>query len=262
MEYACIGSGSSGNAAVIKHANSALLLDCGLTLKETLRRLEELDLHPSKLLGIVLTHEHGDHSSGVARLARRLNLPVWMTRGTQRNTRDTRIADLRFFRAERSFSIGPFELHPFAVPHDAAEACQFVIVYGEQKLAILTDLGMITPHVIDRLESLTALVLECNHDKDMLRNGPYPPALQARVGGQYGHLSNHQAASLLEAIDTSAMQFILLAHLSEKNNTPEKAIAAVAQVLPDGVARVSVLSASQCSQWFTTQPSVGASLSR
>ncbi len=136
------------------------------------------------------------------------------------------------------------------MPHDAAEACQFVIVCGEQKLAILTDLGMITPHVIDRVESVTALVLECNHDEDMLRNGPYPPALQARVGGHYGHLSNHQAASLLEVIDASAMQFILLAHLSEKNNTPDKAITAIAQALPDGDARVSVLSPSQCSRWF------------
>ena len=125
-----------------------------------------------------------------------------------------------------------------------------MIICGQQKLAILTDLGMITPHIIERVESATALVLECNHDTEMLRNGPYPPALQARVGGHYGHLSNHQAAGLLEAIDSGTMQFILLAHLSEKNNTPEKAISAIAQVLSDGAARVSVLSPSQCSGWF------------
>ncbi len=250
MDYACIGSGSGGNAAVIRHEENVLLLDCGLTIKETLRRLDELDLHPSNLLAIVVTHEHGDHSSGVAKLARRFNLPVWMTRGTQRRTRDVRIADLHFFRAERNFTIGPFEFHPFAVPHDAAEACQFVISRGVQKLAILTDLGMITPRVIDSVETATALVLECNHDEDMLRDGPYPPALQVRVGGDYGHLSNRQAAGLLAAFDASAVQFILLAHLSEKNNTPDRAVEAIAGVLPDGDARVSVLSPSQCSGWF------------
>ena len=251
MDYACIGSGSSGNAAVIKHGDNAILLDCGLTIKETVRRLDQLSLHPSNLLGIVVTHEHGDHISGVAPFARRYNLPVWMTRGTQRRARDARISDLKFYCAEQSITIGPFELRPFVVPHDAAEACQFVISVGDLTLAILTDLGMITPHVVDCVKSVTAIVLECNHDEEMLANGPYPPALQARVGGHHGHLSNRQAAGLLQQIDTDSLQFILLAHLSEKNNTPEKALAAIEVVLPDSAVPVSVLSQSRCSEWFS-----------
>ena len=155
MEFACISSGSSGNSAVVRYAESALLIDCGLTLKQTLFRLDKLDLQPSKLIGIIVTHEHSDHSSGVARIARRFNLPVWMTHGTHRRTRDTRIADLRYFYAEQKFAVGPFEIHPFAVPHDAAEACQFVISHGTQKLAILTDIGMITPHVIAGMNRYT-----------------------------------------------------------------------------------------------------------
>lgn len=250
MNYACVGSGSSGNAAVIKQGGSAFLLDCGLTIKETVRRLEQLAMHPTDLLGIVVTHEHSDHLAGVAPLARRFNLPVWMTRGTWRRARDKRIADLRFFSAAQKFSIGCFELHPFVVPHDAAEACQFVIASDNYKLAVLTDLGTVTPHVIDSVNTVNGLVLECNHDEDMLRNGPYPPTLQARVGGRYGHLSNRQAACLLASIDHSALEFILLAHLSDKNNTPKKALTAIANVLPDGAARVSVLSQSHCSEWF------------
>ena len=250
MEYACIGSGSSGNAAVIKHAGSSILLDCGLTIKETVRRLDQLELHPANLSGIVVTHEHGDHLSGVAPLARKFDLPVWMTRGTWRRARDKRIAELRFFRPEQRWSIGPFYLHPFVVPHDAAEACQFVISVGEQRLAILTDLGMITPHVAESVRSATAMVLECNHDEEMLRFGPYPPALQARVGGNYGHLSNRQAAGLLTQINSDELQFILLAHLSEKNNAPQKALDTVSAVLEDGDARLTVLSQSRCSEWF------------
>lgn len=250
MNYACVGSGSRGNAAVIKQGNSALLLDCGLTIKETVRRLGQLDMHPSSLLGIVVTHEHSDHLSGVAPLARRFNLPVWMTHGTYRRARDKRISNLHFYRAEKKFNVGPFEFHPFAVPHDAAEACQFVIASEGYKLAVLTDLGMITPHVVDYVQTANALVLECNHDEDMLREGPYPPALQARVGGRYGHLSNRQAAGLLVSIDSSALQYILLAHLSEQNNTQQKALQAITGVLPDGNARVSVLSQSHCSEWF------------
>ena len=250
MEYACIGSGSSGNAAVIRHGNDAFLLDCGLTIKETVKRLAHIGLQPSDLSAIVVTHEHGDHLNGVAPFARRYDVPVWMTRGTWRRARDVRIPQLHFYCAEQPIIIDSFELHPFSVPHDSAEACQFVIQAGDQRLAILTDLGTITPHVIESTRPATAMVLECNHDEEMLRRGPYPPALQARVGGSLGHLSNRQAAGLLRKIDSDQLEFVLLAHLSDKNNTPDKAVEAVAGVLSDGSSRVSVLSQSKCSEWF------------
>ncbi|MEM7207401.1 MAG: MBL fold metallo-hydrolase [Pseudomonadota bacterium] len=251
MDYACIGSGSNGNAAVVRHGSDAFLLDCGLTIKETERRLTLLEVSPGDLNAIVVTHEHGDHLRGVGPFARKYKLPVWMTRGTYRRARDKKIAELNFYAASQPFSIGVFVLHPFCVPHDAAEACQFSIHAENSRLGILTDLGKITPHVIESVQHVQALVIECNHDPQMLRDGPYPPALQARVGGDYGHLSNAQAAQILQSVDSDGLEFILLAHLSEQNNTSELAIEAVSEVLTDGAARVSVLSAADCSRWFS-----------
>ena len=263
MRYACIGSGSSGNAAVFEHDGRAFLLDCGLTIKETERRLGVLGLDPACLEAIVVTHEHGDHLSGVAPFARRHHLPVWMTRGTWRRARDRRIHDLRLYRAGETLEIGPFSLSPFAVPHDAAEACQFRIQCASQSMAVLTDLGMITPHIVECVDGVSSLVLECNHDEQMLSDGPYPPSLQARVAGNYGHLSNRQAAGLLERIDADRLERVFLAHLSERNNTATLARACVAAVMSDGDARLTVLSAEECGEWMEpgAYPSAAASLS-
>ncbi|MEM7292956.1 MAG: MBL fold metallo-hydrolase, partial [Pseudomonadota bacterium] len=243
---------------VVRNSDLAFLIDCGMTIKETTRRLNDLAMAPEDLAGIVVTHEHGDHLSGVAPFARRYQLPVWMTHGTWRRARDKRFPEVNYFSAAQPFSIGSFLLRPFAVPHDAAEACQLMISHGDLNLAVLTDLGAVTPHVIESIQGANGLILECNHDEEMLRDGPYPPPLQARVGGAYGHLSNRQAASLIRDIDTNALEFILLAHLSERNNTPDLALEAIAAELPDGVARLRVLAAETCSVWFRVngQPSV------
>ena len=251
MEYACISSGSDGNCAVVKHLDTLLMIDCGLTTKETVRRLSHLDLTPQQLDGIIVTHEHRDHLSGVAPLARRYHLPVWMTHGTYRCARDQRIDQLSFYRAEQLFTIGHCDLIPFTVPHDAAETCQFVVATERQRLAILTDLGTTTPHIIEHLQDIHGIVLECNHDEEMLYNGPYAAGLKRRVAGNFGHLSNRQAADLLKRIDSKRLEFILLAHLSRQNNTKEKALQAIAAILEDGSERVSVLSQSNCNRWFT-----------
>jgi phosphoribosyl 1,2-cyclic phosphodiesterase len=251
MYYAALGSGSSGNAAVIRGGDSCVLLDCGLTIKETVRRLELIGLAASDLSAVVVTHEHGDHLAGVAPLARRFKLPVYMSHGTARRARDLKVPALNLFHAHEQLVIGDLQLQPFTVPHDAAEPCQFVASHGRHQLGVLTDLGHITPHVCEMLRDCDALVLECNHDADMLRDGPYPPALQRRVGGNWGHLENRQAAELLAQLDTPRLQHLLLAHLSEQNNSPELALAAALEAVAAEVeSRIGVLTQDAPSGWI------------
>jgi len=154
-----------------------------------------------------------------------------MTHGTHQALRDRELPDLRLFDSDVPFVIDGLELHPFAVPHDAREPCQFVVADGARRLGLLTDLGSLTPHVERSLAGCDALVLEANHDPRMLREGPYPAQLKARVGGDHGHLSNAVAAELLARLDTGRLQHLVGAHLSETNNTPALARAAFAGVL-------------------------------
>lgn len=200
-----------------------LLIDCGFTLKEAERRLARLNVDAQSLSAIVLTHEHSDHANGAAALARRHRLPLWATAGTAQaldlSERGARIA-LRLFSSHEAFAIGAVELRPFPVPHDAREPCQFVFTNGARSLGLLTDTGHVTRHIEECLAVCDALILECNHDRDMLAEGPYPPSLKARVGGPHGHLDNDAAAALLSTVDTRRLQRVVAAHLSEKNNTP------------------------------------------
>jgi len=231
LRYASLGSGSRGNACVIEAGKTRILLDCGFSVSQIDKRLSRLGLTGSDLDAIVLTHEHADHAAGVARLSRRYGLPVWTTIGTFSACKDADFHRTEIFHAHEAFGIGDLHLHPFPVPHDAREPAQFIFGDGAKSLAQLTDVGNITPHIERMLSRLDALVLECNYESEMLRSGPYPPALQARVGGPFGHLGNDQAAALLESLDTSRLQWLMGAHLSEKNNTPAHARAALAKGL-------------------------------
>jgi len=180
-----------------------------------------------------VTHEHGDHIGGVARLAAKYELPVWCTHGTWINWRAQAdvVPWLEMIDPHRPFSVGELEIQPFAVPHDAREPVQFVFRAGRRKLGVLTDAGHVTPHIAASLGGVQALVLECNHDAGMLAAGPYPPALKKRVGGNYGHLENRQAAALLKQMDVSRLRHVIAAHLSQKNNTPALARQALAEEL-------------------------------
>lgn len=231
MRFAYLGSGSRGNAALVASGNTTLMIDCGFSLTQAERRLAALGVAPEAVSAILVTHEHADHLSGVARLARRYNLQVWMTRGTYRAWKDRKVPSVEFFHAHEAFSIGEIRVSPYPVPHDACEPCQFVFESGGRRLGILSDVGTITPHIREQLGACHALMLECNHDPEMLRNGPYAPPLKDRVGGALGHLSNQQTAALLSSIDTSLLQHLVIAHMSETNNTPALARAAVIQAL-------------------------------
>ncbi|APZ44710.1 MBL fold metallo-hydrolase [Acidihalobacter ferrooxydans] len=249
MRYASLGSGSRGNACVIESGGTRLLLDCGFSVREVDRRLARLGLRGEDIGAILITHEHSDHLSGAARLSRRYRLPVWLTAGTLAACRDTGFYRIEQFHAHDVFAVGDIQLHPFPVPHDAREPAQFVFSDGDVRLGQLTDTGSITPHIERMLAGVDALVLECNYEPELLRRGPYPPALKARVGGNYGHLGNDQAAALLARLDTSRLRWLIGAHVSEKNNTPSHARAALIAGLGDDTERIAVAAQDEGSGW-------------
>src|SRR5687768_9011839 len=182
MRFACLGSGSQGNGLVVEVADTRLLLDCGFTLKETIIRLSRLGLEPGMIDAIVVTHEHSDHICGVARFARKFGTPVWLTHGTLRSVEKKfdLLPVLHIIGGYQRFSIGDIEIEPYPVPHDAQEPAQFVFGDGALRLGVLTDTGCSTPHIESILNHCHALVLECNHDAQMLASSNYPHSLKQR----------------------------------------------------------------------------------
>jgi phosphoribosyl 1,2-cyclic phosphodiesterase len=233
VRFASLGSGSGGNSLVVEAGASRVMVDCGFSVDEAERRLARLGLAPRDLAGVVVTHEHSDHAEGAIPLARRHGLRVWMTHGTLRATAAGAEADagVTVIDSHTRFAAGDLEVMPFPVPHDAREPVQFVLSDGARRLGVLTDLGGSTRHVETMLSGCDALVLECNHDAQMLAGGPYPGWLKARIAGPFGHLANAAAAGLLAAIDRSRLRHVIAAHLSEKNNLPELARGALAGAL-------------------------------
>ncbi|MDZ4202210.1 MAG: MBL fold metallo-hydrolase [Gallionella sp.] len=232
MRFASLGSGSEGNALLVEAGRTRVMMDCGFGLNDSIARLARLGLLPEQLNGIVVSHEHGDHIGGVLRLARKFGLPVWLTHGTLRGHAGMAAAPvINEIDPHRAFSIGDIEIIPYPVPHDAAEPVQFVFSDGVRRLGVLTDSGCGTPHIRQTLDGCHALVLECNHDSDMLMNGAYPYQLKQRVAGRLGHLSNAAAAGILQQLDRSRLQHLIAAHLSGNNNTAELAVRALSGVL-------------------------------
>ncbi len=252
MRFASLGSGSAGNATVIEAGETRLLLDCGFSVKETVQRLARLSLQPEQLMGILVTHEHDDHARGVFKLAARFNLPVWLTHGTYRmcaRYMPAQPVTCHIIDAHSSFAVDALEVHPYPVPHDAREPAQFVLTDGARKLGVLTDVGSVTPHIITMLHGCDGLLLECNHDLEMLRTGPYAAALKQRVGGWLGHLDNQTSAQLLAKLDRTRLKQLVAAHLSEKNNTPDLAKQALSQVMGCDPAWVQIADQSDGLGW-------------
>ncbi len=233
MRFASLGSGSEGNGLVVEAGGTRVLVDCGFGIRDTAARLARLGLAPEDLAAILVTHEHSDHIGGVPAFAARHAIPVWATFGTLAVVaeRFEGMSQVYGFDSHERFAIGALEIVPIAVPHDAREPAQFVIGDGARRVGILTDLGVSTPHVEACLSGCEALVLECNHDLDMLEHGSYPWPLKQRIASRLGHLDNTTAAALLARLDTSRLVHVVAAHLSRENNTREFARAALAGAL-------------------------------
>ena len=237
MWFASLGSGSKGNATLVRSADTLVMVDCGFSLRETTRRLASLEVEPGQIDAILVTHEHSDHCTGVAALSRRYGIPVHLSHGTASTGRCDGSHQLQCFNSEDSFAIGSLRIKAVTVPHDAVEPCQFLISSGQRTLGILTDLGSVTPHVLDNYRDCHSLLLEFNHDLGMLQAGRYPPVLKRRVGGDWGHLNNLQAARLLRDLGGARPGHLVVAHVSEHNNSRSKAEEALLSVLDslDGV---------------------------
>lgn len=254
MQFAVLGSGSKGNATLVRAGQTAVLIDCGFTVQETLNRMAAIAFDPHQLSAIVVTHEHGDHSKGVVPLSRRLGVPVYASVGTSIALKWHDKQSIEPLIAGQSTHIGDLEVLPVVVPHDAREAYQFVIGHRSGRLGILTDLGHITPHVVQSYQNIDVLLLEANHDLAMLEAGPYPPALKRRVGGPWGHLNNDQSAEFLQQLNLAQLQYIVIAHVSEQNNSLERARSVISEAIPEHAHKLMMSHQDQPSTWCTIEP--------
>lgn len=256
MRFCSLGSGSSGNATLIEARGGArctrVLVDCGFTQKELAVRLARHGLGPADLDAVFVTHEHGDHVGCALALARRHGVPLWMSRGTWRAIGAPELAEglLRFASDGEPIEVGDLRLSPYTVPHDAAEPLQLTLDDGARKLGILTDVGSLTAHLRRALEACEALLLECNHEPAMLAASSYPASLKARVGGPLGHLANGVAAELLADCRHDRLRHVVAAHLSQQNNRPALAAAALAEALRAAPEDIVVADAVQGFDWL------------
>ena len=240
LTFSVLASGSRGNAIHVTDGETALLVDAGFSGKELFRRMESVGIDPEGLTAILTSHEHTDHVHGAGILSRKLKIPVFGTRGTLDGAADKIKVphEVREFTCGVPFCLGRLLIHPFSISHDAADPAGFTITAGACKLGIATDLGIATTLVKRHLAECQALVLEANHDPVMLREGPYPWTLKQRVKSRSGHLSNPDARDLLGELLHNDLRHVVIGHLSEQNNTPEKAASCVAEALNGHDARL------------------------
>lgn len=279
LRFKNLSSGSTGNATLVEATSGSgaanktrLLVDCGLGLQRLLVALDASGVTPSEIDAIFITHEHGDHLGCVTQFASRYSIPVWASSGTHaalrdmrnkqearqqaRQTKQAKLAPdfddlVRIAQDTGAVDLGELQFTPFTVPHDAREPLQLSCTDGASKLGILTDLGHASPHVLEQLAACHALLLECNHDTEMLANSSYPTFLKSRVGGDFGHLSNAAAADILANLQHPGLRHVAAAHLSQQNNRPELAQNSLASILGCQPADVLIATADQGTPWLS-----------
>ncbi|HEY4083773.1 MAG TPA: MBL fold metallo-hydrolase [Burkholderiaceae bacterium] len=260
MRFCSLGSGSGGNGTLIEASQgitqTRVLVDCGFSLRELVKRLARAGSTPDELDAVFITHEHGDHAGCAITLAQKHRLPIYTSRGTWRaiSARMSENFDakrLRFVADDDIVVLGDLELHPFAVPHDANEPLQLRVSDGQRRLGLITDIGSLAPQVLAALQGQHALLLECNHDEALLRASSYPASLKRRILGTHGHLANHVSAELLAAVLHAGLNTVVAAHLSERNNRPELARQALAAVLGCAAADVRVADQALGLDWMS-----------
>src|SRR5215813_12967920 len=237
-----LASGSRGNCTVLSNSNTSILVDAGLSCRETFKRMKAAGEDPQRIRAIVISHEHADHVAGLPVLARKLQVPVYITKATyqiwRKFTKDAdgkpaKLERREHFHAGRSFAVAGMTVTPFTISHDAVDPCGFTFSSDGIKIGIVTDLGYVTANVKQHLRGCDGLMIESNHDLEMLRNGPYPWSVKQRVGSPTGHLSNEKLAEFFATSYDGHASYIVLAHLSEQNNHPERALREAERALSD-----------------------------
>ena len=251
-----LGSGSSGNATIVQARDGTqvthLLIDCGLGIRELARRLGAAGMLPEHVDAIFITHEHADHIGCARSLALRERIPVYMSHGTYVAIGEPDLEGLLNIVADGGeFTVGAMQVRPFTVPHDAREPLQLTCTDGATRLGVLTDLGRSSDHVMQELAGCATLLLECNHDPEMLEKGSYPWPLKRRISGGWGHLANEAAAQIALALRAHGLSQVVAAHLSEQNNRPELAQAALAPVMGCEPHEIGVADGANGCGWLT-----------
>lgn len=222
MKFCCLGSGSKGNSTLVSYESTLLMIDCGFSMRQTVESMRKKNCNPEQLSAILVTHEHTDHIKGVSALARKYQIPVYATRGTAKTGKLETVEHLHWITPDRSFQLDDVTITPVTVPHDAYEPCQFLFEANDKKLGIVTDLGSVSAHVQTAFHHCDALLLEANHDLNMLWQGPYAASLKRRVASDWGHLNNQQAEDFVHTLNLAKLKSLVLGHISEQNNSVEK----------------------------------------
>lgn len=222
-------SSSKGNCTYVCSENTKLLVDIGVSTKRLVEALNSMEISPEEIQGILITHEHSDHIKGIKVFSKKYNVPVFASKKTWPTLVSLEINNAlkNEFKPNSSFKIGDIDIMPFSIPHDAIDPCGFNFILKDEKVTVATDIGHITPSLLTSFENSTAILLEANHDINMLRAGKYPYLLKQRIIGNYGHLSNLTSAETVEYLIKKGTKKFILAHLSEDNNIPSLALATV-----------------------------------
>ena len=251
MRFTLLGSGSAGNCLVVNSGTSTVLVDCGLSFQETKRRMLGRDVSLTDIDAILVTHEHGDHSGGVFKLAKKMGIPIWCTPGTSRAISATDQSNLlNEIIGFSNFKVGALKITPYPVPHDALEPSQFTLSDSQFKLGVLTDAGAVTAHMFENLRDCDALVLEFNYDENLLLKSSYPTPLKKRIAGGFGHLSNTAAKDFLKKLVNPKLKFVLAAHLSETNNSEDLVKGLLSEILDEREIAYAIANQHHGSDWI------------